>query len=41
MDAISAEDIGKFPNKDMGEALQCVTGVQISRQHRSKSRGAT
>lgn len=31
MDAISAEDIGKFPDKDMGEALQRVTGVQISR----------
>jgi len=31
MDAISAEDIGKFPDKDMGEALQRVTGVQINR----------
>jgi TonB-dependent receptor len=31
MDAISAEDIGKFPDKDMGEALQRVTGVQITR----------
>lgn len=31
MDAITAEDIGKFPDKDMGEALQRVTGVQISR----------
>jgi iron complex outermembrane recepter protein len=31
LDAISAEDIGKFPDKDMGEALQRVTGVQINR----------
>jgi iron complex outermembrane recepter protein len=31
IDAISAEDIGKFPDKDIGEALQRVTGVQINR----------
>jgi TonB-dependent receptor len=31
VDTISAEDIGKFPDKDMGEALQRVTGVQINR----------
>ncbi|GGD82479.1 TonB-dependent receptor [Croceicoccus mobilis] len=31
LDAISAEDIGKFPDKNVGEALQRVTGVQISR----------
>ncbi|VXC79261.1 TonB-dependent receptor [Sphingomonas sp. AX6] len=31
LDAISAEDIGKFPDKNIGEALQRVTGVQISR----------
>ncbi|WP_230291995.1 TonB-dependent receptor [Croceicoccus sp. Ery5] len=31
IDAISAEDIGKFPDKNVGEALQRVTGVQISR----------
>jgi iron complex outermembrane recepter protein len=31
IDAISAEDIGKFPDKNLGEALQRVTGVQISR----------
>ena len=30
LDAISAEDIGKFPDKNIGEALQRVTGVQIS-----------
>ena len=39
MDAISAEDIGKFPDKDMGEALQRVTGVQINRS--SGGEGAT
>ncbi|MFT4089715.1 MAG: TonB-dependent receptor [Asticcacaulis sp.] len=32
VDAITAEDIGQFPDKNIGEALQRVTGVQISRQ---------
>jgi len=32
LDAISAEDIGQFPDKNLSEALQRVTGVQISRQ---------
>jgi TonB-dependent receptor len=32
VDAISAEDIGDFPDKNLGEALQRVTGVQIQRQ---------
>ncbi|RVU04497.1 TonB-dependent receptor [Novosphingobium umbonatum] len=31
IDAISAEDVGKFPDKNIGEALQRITGVQISR----------
>jgi TonB-dependent receptor len=31
LDAISSEDIGKFPDKNVGEALQRVTGVQIDR----------
>ena len=31
VDAISAEDIGKFPDKNVAEALQRVTGVSISR----------
>ncbi|RSU78398.1 TonB-dependent receptor [Sphingomonas sp. S-NIH.Pt3_0716] len=31
LDAISAEDIGKFPDKNVGEALQRVTGVQLTR----------
>ncbi|WP_343610780.1 TonB-dependent receptor [Novosphingobium sp.] len=31
IDAISAEDVGKFPDKNVGEALQRVTGVQIGR----------
>ena len=29
LDAISAEDIGQFPDKNLSEALQRVTGVQI------------
>jgi iron complex outermembrane recepter protein len=32
VDAISAEDIGDFPDKNMSEALQRITGVQIGRQ---------
>lgn len=32
VDTISAEDIGDFPDKNLSEALQRVTGVQISRQ---------
>jgi len=32
MDAISAEDIGKLPDKNIGEALQRVTGVQLTRE---------
>ena len=31
VDVISAEDIGKFPDKNVAEALQRVTGVSISR----------
>jgi TonB-dependent receptor len=31
-DSITATDIGKFPDKNLSEALQRVTGVQISRQ---------
>lgn len=30
-DAITAEDIGKFPDKNIGDALQRITGVQINR----------
>ena len=32
VDAISAEDVGDFPDKNIGEALQRVPGVQITRQ---------
>ncbi len=32
IDAISAEDVGDFPDKNVGEALQRVPGVQINRQ---------
>lgn len=38
LDAISAEDVGKFPDKNIGEALQRITGVQISR---TNGEGAT
>src|ERR1700730_2846517 len=31
VDAISAEDIDKFPTEDVAESLQRVTGVQITR----------
>ena len=32
VDAISAEDIGDFPDKNLSEAMQRITGVQINRQ---------
>lgn len=32
LDAISAEDIGDFPDKNVGEALQRVPGISINRQ---------
>ena len=32
VDAISAEDIGKFPDANLAESLQRVTGVSIDRQ---------
>jgi iron complex outermembrane receptor protein len=32
-DVLSAEDIGKFPDKNVGEALQRVPGVQINREY--------
>ena len=32
VDAISAEDIGKFPDKNVAESLQRITGVTIQRQ---------
>ena len=31
VDAISAEDIGKFPDTNLAEALQRITGVSIDR----------
>src|SRR6188508_1961894 len=32
VDAISAEDVGDFPDKNIGKAIQRVPGVQINRQ---------
>ncbi|ALU42300.1 TonB-dependent receptor [Pseudoalteromonas rubra] len=32
VDAVSAEDIGKFPDSDVGEALGRIPGVAVSRQ---------
>jgi len=32
VDAISAEDMGKFPDANLAESLQRITGVSISRQ---------
>jgi len=31
MDAISAEDIGKFPDTNLAESLQRITGVSVNR----------
>src|SRR5690606_31272690 len=33
VDAISAEDIGKFPDTNLAESLQRITGVSISRDN--------
>ena len=32
VDALSAEDVGKFPDKNLAEALQRVPGVVINRE---------
>jgi iron complex outermembrane receptor protein len=32
MDAISAEDIGKLPDENIGEALQRITGISLERE---------
>ena len=32
VDAITSEDVGKFPDKNVAEALQRVSGVSISRE---------
>ena len=34
VDAISAEDMGKFPDANLAESLQRITGVSISRRTR-------
>src|SRR5215510_13310349 len=33
VDAISAEDIGKFPDTNLSEALQRITGISIDRRN--------
>ncbi len=33
VDAITAEDIGKFPDKNIGDALQRISGVTVDRQY--------
>ena len=38
VDVISSEDIGKFPDENLAESLQRVTGVSISRQDGEGSR---
>ncbi|WP_024462126.1 TonB-dependent receptor [Marinimicrobium sp. LS-A18] len=38
VDAITAEDVGKFPDPNVAEALQRVTGVQISRDRGGEGR---
>lgn len=38
VDAISAEDIGKFPDSNLAESLQRITGVSIDRQNNEGSR---
>lgn len=38
VDAISAEDIGEFPDTNLAESLQRITGVSIDRQNNEGSR---
>lgn len=38
VDAIAAEDIGKFPDTNLAESLQRITGVSIDRTHGEGSR---
>ena len=38
VDAISAEDIGKFPDTNLAESLQRITGVSIDRTNGEGSR---
>lgn len=38
VDAITAEDIGKFPDTNLAESLQRITGVSIDRQNNEGSR---
>ncbi|WP_062059250.1 MULTISPECIES: TonB-dependent receptor [unclassified Cellvibrio] len=38
VDAISAEDMGKFPDTNLAESLQRITGVSINRQNGEGSR---
>ena len=40
IDGISAEDIGKFPDENVAESLQRVTGVQIDRSGRAFGEGS-
>lgn len=39
VDAISAEDLGKFPDRHLGEALQRVPGVTLQRDFASNGEG--
>ena len=39
VDAISAEDIGKFPDTNLAESLQRITGVSIDRGNELGSQG--
>ena len=38
VDAITSEDIGKFPDQNLAEALQRITGVSIDRANNEGSR---
>ena len=40
VDAITAEDIGKFPDTNLAESLQRITGVSINRSDGEGSQGS-
>ena len=38
VDVITSEDVGKSPDKNVAEALQCVSGASISREYHEGER---
>lgn len=39
VDGITAEDVGKFPDTNLAEAMQRISGVAIDREHGDGAKG--